>query len=116
MNSNGRAPGIIETKPRAASLPLPRHTEIVLKERETAEKWLIFEHTVYCIGEMYASDYQKFVQSHATSEYLAHILLDNIGIWDLTARWYTALELLKRGKIRLYGSREEAERAREVAA
>lgn len=111
-----RPPGILETTPRQAKLPTPTHTQVIaLTHSETAGKWLVFDHTVYCIGEMESPDYQKWVRSFAKNQFMVDILLKGIDDWgDSWARWYTALELLKRGKIVLYNSRAEAEQAMEV--
>lgn len=109
MNIHGRKAGVIETRPRAVTPP--RHTRVPLLHSQLSDKWLIFEQHVYCVGTMLACDYQKFVQSHATSDYLAHILLGGIDAWDSWARWYAACELVRRGKITLYDSRQEAEQA-----
>lgn len=113
MSIRGTLLGDIETRPKAKNPLRPRHTAIVpLLESQIPGKWLIFESRVYCVGTMLASDYQKMVQSHATTDYLAHILLGGIDTWDSWARWYAACELVRRGKIVLYDSRDEAERAR----
>ena len=109
MNVHPRKPGVIETQPRVQK---PRHTTIVpLLESQLEEKWLIFEHRVYYIGNMYSGDYEKMVKSYATTDYLKRILLGKIDYWDSWARWSTCLILLQLGKITLYDSREQAERA-----
>ena len=106
-----RPQGIVETTPRAEKPPMPRHTKAPLSESDIKKKWLIFESRVYCIGTMYASDYKKMVKSYATTDEQVRLLLRNIGAWDDTARWYTALYLVKWRKITLYDSREQAEQA-----
>ena len=115
MNGHPRKAGVIETRPRAVTPP--RHTRVPLLESQLEDKWLIFDHAVYCVGTMLASDYEKMVRSHATSDYLKYILLRNIDTWDSWARWYTCSVLLqqKKCKITLYDSKQAAEQAMEGA-
>ena len=112
MNGHPRKAGVIETRPRAYTPP--RHTRVPLLHSQLEEKWLIFNHAVYCVGTMEEAFYEKFVQSHATTDYLKYILLAGIDTWDSWARWYAACELVRRGKITLYDSKQAAERAMEV--
>lgn len=112
MNGHPRKAGVIETKPRAPKPPRPRHTLVIpLLHSQLEEKWIVFDHTVSCLGTMLASDYQKFVQSHATTDNRARILLKDIDYWDSWARWSTCLILLQWDEITLYDSREQAEAA-----
>lgn len=117
MNIHGRKAGVIETAPRGTMPRLKGDKHVPLLESQLHGKWLIFNHAVYCVGTMLASDYQKMVQSYATSDYLARILLGGIDTWDSWARWYTCSVLLqqKKCKITLYDSKQAAERAMEVA-
>lgn len=112
MNIHGRAPGIVETRPRAEKPTPRRYTQKApLSVYEAKHKWLIFNHAVYCIGDMYSSDYVKWLHSIPKNQYLHDILFTDIDTWDMDARFYTACELVKRDKIVLYDSRQEAERA-----
>ena len=109
-----RPQGVIETQVRGTMPRLKGDKHVPLLESQLHGKWLIFDHAVYCVGTMYSSDYEKMVRSHATSDYLAHILLGGIDTWDSWARWYAACELVRRGKITLYDSKQAAEQAMEV--
>lgn len=114
MTSNGRPPGVVETRERSkmAVLPVAQFTRA-----QVMSKWIVWQGQVYCIGDMEPIDYEKFVRSFATSEYLVEILLKGIDDWsDSYSRYYTAMELLNRKKIRLYDTRKEAEQARRAAA
>ena len=112
MNIHGRAPGIVETRPRATKDPMPRHTATPLLHSQIEDKWLIWGGCAYCIGDMYSSDYEKMVRSHAKNPELIAILTKDIDDWDDSwAKWYATLELVKRRKIVLYDSKAETERA-----
>ena len=92
-------------------------------EDETQKKWIVWNTRAYQIGDMYPTDYRKWVQSHCTTVSQAREILGKIDTFDdATSRWWCVLELLYRDehktsrdkprhKIVLYDSRAEAERA-----
>src|SRR5258706_7959679 len=104
-------------KPLSGWAKPPAHEyHIPLVFEETPGKWLLYDNRVYRVGAMHPIDFERMVQSYASNTTQADNWLSGIDEWDMYARWYCCLELLRVGKIVLYDSREEAEAAREVAA